>query len=223
MQILGKIQAWEIDNLKEVDNVKKISIDDSLSYKKNLTPNQYAEDLINTAMGINSDLQFKYVALSTAYDPPQKTDNLILEVARVVPVSINKIGKKIIIESKFDNTVFTKSVNITAVTDKKTFTISSPLGFVVGDRIQVKIGNEWQQRKLINITGSIFTVNEDFTVLPSVGTNNCQQMASRLHLVYGVSTLALNSGKAVSLAQLIAYKPSTSDIYTRHEIEILGS
>lgn len=222
-KIKGKIQAWSIDN--NTNQVEELFVKDYLSYKKNLTPNQYLNDLASIGRGITTDMQIKYIALSTAYDPPNRTTSLELECARVAPISaITQINNKLVIEAKFDNTIFTKSVNITAITDKKTFTVNSSAGFTINDRIQIKIGVIWYQRKLTNISGNIFTINEELPTNPTTGTDNCQQMISRLHLVYGSgATLSLNTGKACSLAQLIAYKSSTKDIYTRHEIEYLGA
>jgi hypothetical protein len=219
-KIKGKIQAWLIN---EDDSTKAIFVKDYFSYKKNLTPNQYLIDLANISRGITTDLQIKYIALSTAYDPPNRQTILENEFTRVEPLSFNQVNNKLIIEAKFD-TSFTKSVSITSVTNKKIFTVSSNSGFLVGDRIQVKINNTWEQKKLVNISSNTFTVHEDFSSLPFTGTDNCQQMISRLHLIYGSgATLSLNSGKACSLAQLIAYKPSTKPIFTRHEIEFLGA
>lgn len=222
-KIKGKIQAWSINN--KTNEVNTLFVKDYFSYKKNLTPNQYLNDLASLGKGITVDMQIKYIALSTAYDPPTKITSLELECGRVAPLTtISQVNNKLIIEAKFDNTVFTKSVNITAITNKKIFTVSSASGFVVGDRIQIKIGVIWYQRKLTNISGNIFTIHEDLPSLPTIGTNNCQQMVSRLHLIYGSgATLSLNTGKACSLAQLITYKSSTQDIYTRHELEYLGS
>ena len=220
-KLKGKIQAWQISKTYKIS---EIFVKDHFSYKKNLTPNQYLTDLASISKGLTVDMEIKYVALSTAYDPPNKQTVLELEIARVVPLSISQVNNKLIIEGKFDNTFFTKQTNITAVTDKKIFTVTSSTGLSVGDRIQVKINSNWEQRKIVNIAGNIITVHENFTSLPTAGTDNVQQMISRLHLIYGSgATLAINTGKACSLAQLVTYKPSTADIYTRHEIEFLGS
>lgn len=82
-KIKGKIQAWSIDNI--TNNVEQIFVKDYLSYKKNLTPNQYLNDLASIGRGISVDMEIKYVALSTAYDPPNASTGLELEFARVEP------------------------------------------------------------------------------------------------------------------------------------------
>lgn len=219
--VKGKIQSWSIDNIN--NKIEKISVDDYLSYKKNLTPNIYTNDLASSANGISTDLQIKYIALSTAYDPPSKTDGLIFEVGRVTPlVPIQQINNKLIIEAKFDNTIFTEQKIISSDLSKKKFTVNNSTNLNVGDRIQIQINGVWEQRKIVDIDNRDITVNEFFSDFPLSGML-VQQMVSRLHLVYGSgATATLNSGKACSLAQLIAYKPSTNDLYTRHEIEFLG-
>ena len=222
-KLRGKIQAWLISNQND-NEVHEVFVRDFLSYKKNLTPNAYLADLASLSRGLTVDMEIKYIALSTAYDPPNKQSTLELEIARIVPLSINQVNNKLIIEGKFDNTFFTKSTNIVSATDKKIFTVTSTAGLSIGDRFQVKISSNWEQRKIVNIASNVITVHENFTSIPTAGTDNAQQMISRLHLVYGSgATLSLNTGKACSLAQMITYKPSTFDAYTRHEIEFLGS
>lgn len=230
INIKGKIKAWVID----IDNNSKksqiIHEEDLFSYKKNLNPTSYIYDLANTAVNTAIDLRYKYVSLSTAYDSPSKTDTLFNEIGRVVPTSITKVNNKITIDSTFGvNDANTLVANITAFTDKKNFTLSDKTGLQVGDRVRFFTPNNatGEERKITYISPSsnAITIDKDLSENPSTSTaNNFKQMISRIHLVYGsTATLSLNTGSGASIAQLLSTKLSTQNIYTRHEIEFLGS
>lgn len=218
-KINGIIQAWKINHKTGI--ILPIFVKDFLSYKKNLAPTQYLEDIASLATGQTPDLEFKYVAVSTAYDPPTKSTTLELEKGRVVPTSINRVGARIIVESTFGiSDANTASTTINTVTSNKIFTLTSATGFNIGDR--VIIGTAKEERKISNLSGSTVTLDKDLKVTPSNGTT-VNQALSRLHLVYGSgATLTLNSGYGVSIAQLISTKDSTETILTRHEIEYIG-
>jgi len=222
-KIKGKIQSWLIS---ENNEIKTLFVRDYLSYKSNLTPNEYLNDIASLGKGLTPNLELKYIALSTAYDPPQKTTGLELELLRVEPLeTITQINNKLVIEAKFE-TGSTAKGEIASVTDLKTFTLSSATGFNIGDRIAVKVTGitTKEERKITNKSGNIITVHQDFSALPETGVDKCLQMISRLHLVYGASaTGTVNTGSPASLAQLITAKLSTDTIYTRHEIEYIGS
>lgn len=221
----GLIQAWIIDNHSSF--VEEIHVKDFGNYKKNLTPDEPLNDLCNAFMGTATDFEIKYIALSTAFDPPSKSSPLELELARVEPFSaITKIGKKLVIEAQFNNTVTTQIKNIATSISTTQFTVNNTTGLNIGDRIAVKVaGNSnLEERKISNISSTTITVSQAFSGLPVVGSNYCKQMISRLHLVYGASaTSALNSGKTLSIATLKTTKTSTQTLYTRHEIEFLST
>ena len=222
-KVRGKIQAWLVDNNSGI--AKTIHIKDYLSYKKNLTPNQYLYDLASLGVGDTPDMELKYVGLSTAYDPPERTSTLVMEKARNVPTSVTRVNNKLIVEAKFESDVFTLFPNITGVTSTTVFTVDDATGLAVGQRIAVQLPGvaRPEQRKITNISTNTITVHFPFSVAPEIGTDNCMQMFSRLHLVYGASaTSSLNSGSGASIAQILTTKLSTQTIYTRHEIEYLA-
>jgi hypothetical protein len=217
----GKIQAWLID---ENEQSEKVFVQDYFSYKKNLTPDEYLSDMASLGRGLTPDMEIKYVALSGFYDPPGKLTPLEGELFRVAPTSITQVNKTIIVEALFDQTLFTKKAEIVSVTDKKTVVVASNTGFSVGERVTCKVNGAWEERRLDNISGTTFTFHANFSDLPTIGVDNCRQMISRLHLIYGSgATLSVNTGKAVSLAQLKTEKPSNKQLYTRHEIEYRGA
>lgn len=223
--INGKIQAFMLDN--KINSIRALHVDNCEGFQKNLTPSAFLDALCDACTGTATDFEIKYIALSTAYDPPTKSTGLELELARFEPSSaIQKLGKRLIIEAEFDNTVVTASKNISSVTSTTVFVVNNVTGLSVGDRIQVKVaGNTlFEQRKITDITGTTITVHQAFSGLPVVGSDYCKQMISRLHLVYGASaTSSLNSGSAISLATLKTSKLSTETLYTRHEIEFLST
>lgn len=221
IKIFGKIQAWKV---LENNTIKQIHVNDYKNFKKNKTPFQALIDTASMWRGITVDAEIKYIALSSAYDPPNNNTVPILEIGRVEPLEpITQINNKLIIEAKFDSDTYTRETTLASVIDKKTFTVSDTTGFNIGDRI--KISNSVDQRKIVDIDSesNLIYLNEDLTSLPTVGLK-LQQMISRLHLVYGSdATLSLNTGSLLSVATLTDTKSSTEDLYTRHEIEFLGS
>lgn len=223
IKIKGLIKAWIIENCVSTAIHKK----DYFDYKKNLQPNSYLDDLLNTAVNTPTDLRYKYVALSTKFDVPNKTDTIQNEIGRVVPISITKVSNKIIVESKFDlldaNTLFT---NISAFSDKSHLTLTSASGLAVNDGCLINLPSGLkEERKIAAISGFNITLDRDLSENPSISTSeNFKQMICRIHLVYGsTSTLSLNTGFGASIASLKTTKRSTQSIYTRHEIEFLGS
>jgi len=223
IKIKGLIQAWICGNNIFTAIHKK----DYFDYKKNLQPNSYLDDLLNTAVNTAADLRYKYVALSTKFDVPNKTDTIENEIGRVVPISITKVSNKIIVESKFDlsdaNTLFT---SISAFSDKSHLTLTSASGLAVNDGCLINLPSGLkEERKITAISGSNITLDRDLSENPSTSTSeNFKQMICRIHLIYGsTSTLSLNTGFGASIASLKTTKRSTQSIYTRHEIEFLGS
>lgn len=223
IKIKGLIQAWICENNVFTAIHKK----DYFDYQKNLQPNSYLDDLLNTAVNTAADLRYKYVALSTKFDVPNKTDTIENEIGRVVPISITKVSNKIIVESKFDlsdaNTLFT---GISVVTDRSHLTLLSTSGLAVNDGCLINLPSGLkEERKITAISGSNITLDRDLSENPSTSTSeNFKQMICRIHLIYGsTSTLSLNTGFGASIASLKTTKRSTQSIYTRHEIEFLGS
>lgn len=223
IKIKGLIQAWSCEN----NIFTAIHQKDYFEYKKNLQPNSYLDDLLNTAVNTAADLRYKYVALSTKFDVPNKTDTIENEIGRVIPISITKVSNKIIVESKFDlsdaNTLFT---SISAFSDKSHLTLTSASGLAVNDGCLINLPSGLkEERKITAISGSNITLDRDLSENPSTSTaENFKQMICRIHLIYGsTSTLSLNTGFGASIASLKTTKKSTQSIYTRHEIEFLGS
>jgi hypothetical protein len=216
--IHGLIQAWKINHKTNI--CTPIFTKDFHSYKKNLAPTQYLEDIAKMATGTSFDGEFKYVAVSTAFDPPTKLTSLELEKGRVEPTSVTRVGAKIIVEAEFGiSDANTASTTIDSVISNKIVTIADATGFNIGDR--VIIGTAKEERKITNL-GVTITLDKDLKITPSNGTT-FKQALSRLHLVYGSgATLSLNSGYGASIAQLISTKTSTETIVTRHEIEYIG-
>jgi hypothetical protein len=223
-KIHGKVQAWLIDT--HTKEYQLISNQDYFSYKKNLTPLAYLEDIAGLNDNESIDLEFKYVALSTAGAPPTESTGLELEKFREAYTTRTKIGNKIIVEGTFDETTATEATLIGTVTSKKIFEIDDRTGFAEGD--SVLVGPEEEERIIDTLTpGSGTTaeiiLNKDLKTLPVLGQDFLQQIG-RIHLVYGASaTATLNSGSGASIAQLKTVKLSTKILYTRHEIEYLGS
>lgn len=219
----GRIQAW-IQN--ESGLVKPIHVKDSKSFKKNLTPNNYLYDQATQAMGATPDLKFKYISLSTAYDPPAKDTGLQLEFARIaITTNISQVGNKIIVLGTFGSSFATVQKNITSVSSTTVFVVNNTTGLQVGDRIQIQLTNgQKEEKKITDITGTTITIHSPVSGTIATGTNYCKQMVSRLYLIYGAdATLSNGTGSPVSSAQLISVKLSTDTIYTRHEIEFTGA
>jgi len=221
--IKGLIKAWACEN----GIYTPIHENTYMSYKKNLQPNGYITDIVNSALYSPVDLRFKYVALSTKFDTPAKTDTLLNEIGRVVPSSITKVGNKIIVESTFATTdANTLTTSITAFSDRQTLTLTSITGLQINDNIQITLPNKAkEERKITAISTLTITLDKVLSADPSiVTTGNIKQLICRIHLVYGTSsTLTLNSGYGASIASLKLTKSSTQIIYTRHELEFLGS
>lgn len=221
--IKGLIKAWICDN----GIYKPIHENTCLSYKKNLQPNGYITDIVNSALYSPVDLRFKYVALSTKFDTPVKTDTLVNEIGRVVASSITKVGNKIIVESTFATTdANTLTTSITAFSDRQTLTLTSVTGLQVNDGVQITLPNgAKEERKITAISTLTITLDKVLSADPSTSTTgNIKQLICRIHLVYGTSsTLTLNSGYGASIASLKTTKTSTQTITTRHELEFLGS
>ena len=221
--IKGLIKAWICEN----GIYTPIHEKNYLSYKKNLQPNGYITDIVNSALYSPVDLRFKHVALSTKFDTPTKSDTLVNEIGRVVPSSITKVGNKIIVESTFSGTdANTLTTSITAFSDRQTLTLSSVTGLQVNDGVQITLPNgAKEERKITAISTLTITLDKVLSADPSiVTTGNIKQLICRIHLVYGTSsTLTLNSGYGASIASLNLTKTSTQIIYTRHELEFLGS
>lgn len=221
--IKGLIKAWACEN----GIYTPIHENTYMSYKKNLQPNGYITDIVNSALYSPVDLRFKYVALSTKFDTPAKTDTLLNEIGRVVPSSITKVGNKIIVESTFAITdANTLTTSITAFSDRQTLTLTSVTGLQVNDGVQITLPNgAKEERRITAISTLTITLDKVLSTDPSiVTTGNIKQLICRIHLVYGTSsTLTLNSGYGASIASLKLTKSSTQIIYTRHELEFLGS
>lgn len=221
--IKGLIKAWVSEN----GIYTPIHDNTYMSYKKNLQPNGYITDIVNSALYSTVDLRFKYVSLSTKFDTPAKTDTLVNEIGRVVPSSITKVGNKIIVESTFSGTdANTLTTSITAFSDRQTLTLSSVTGLQVNDGVQITLPNgAKEERKITAISTLTITLDKVLSTDPSiVTTGNIKQLICRIHLVYGTSsTLTLNSGYGASIASLKTTKASTQTITTRHELEFLGS
>ena len=224
--IKGKIRAWIFDH--ETEKSEMIHIQDYLSYQKNLNPNSYLYDLASTAVTTSPDMVYKYAALSTNYDIPDKTSSLSLEIARVVITPV-RTNNKIVVESVFGmadgNTLQT---SITAFSTRKNLTLTTKTGLMVGDACQIALpSGAKNERKItyINPSTNDIELDKELSEDPSTATSgNFRQMISRIHLVYGsLATLSLNTGFGASIAQLRTTKSSTQSIFARHEIEFLGS
>lgn len=226
--INGKFKAWIFDH--EIKKIKKIHEENLGTWQKNLNPNAYIYALAETALTSGADLRYKYVALSSYYDEPQKTDTLLNELGRVAPISITRVNNKITIDATFGTSeANTLKANITTVTDRKNFILSSKTGLLVGDRVKIILPNnpQGEQRKIsfISSSSNAITINKEVSENPSISaSNNFNQMISRVHLIYGsTATLSSNSGEGCSIAKLLETKNSTQTLYTRHEITFGGS
>lgn len=219
----GRIQAW-IEH--QSGAIKPIHVKDSGEFKKNLTPNNYLYDQATQAMGSTPDLKFKYISLSTAYDPPAKDTGLELEFARIaITTNVSQVANKIIITGAFGSSFATVKKNITSVTSTTVFVVNNTTGLQVGDRIQIQLTNgQKEEKKITDITGNTITIYSPVSGTIAIGTNYCKQMVGRLYLIYGATATGTNgTGSPVSSAQLISVKETTDTIYTRHEVEFTGA
>lgn len=229
IEIRGLIQAWKMDTITGL--ILPIHVQEFKSFKKNLVPSCYREDIAKNAVGTSADIEIKYTELSTNYDPPTRNDGgtLVLGIGRVAP-TITRTNNRILIESTFSitdaNTLGADgTVTVSAVTSTTVFTLTSVTGLAVNDRCKLKLsaaGNREEHRKITNISGNIVTVDKALPVSPTIGDKFYQEI-SQVILAYGGSaTLTLNTGSAASMASLVATKESTEILLTRHEMEFLG-
>jgi hypothetical protein len=222
-EIEGKIQAWLVN--KSTGISKAVFVDDYKGYKKNLTPNQYLENLAKLGGGESTPtMTFNYVEVSTKYDAPAKDEtSLSLGLIRVAPTSNTRVNSKRIIEAQFGEDCFTVYPTIVSASDKKTITLDDVTGLSVGDRfgLETVTNGKPEQRKIVTINSgtNTITLDKDLSVIPDSSMTS-YQMISRLILSYG-GTGDTDSGYGASIAGL--YLPKTADeiLYTRHEITYL--
>src|SRR5574343_677055 len=142
-EIRGLIQAWKINTLSNL--ILPIHIQEFKSFKKNLVPVCYREDIAKNAVGTSADIQIKYTELSTNYYPPTRNEGgaLVLGIGRIAP-TITRTNNRILVESTFSitdaNTLGADdTVTVSAVTSTTVFTLPSVTGLAVNDRCKIKL------------------------------------------------------------------------------------
>jgi hypothetical protein len=199
------------------------------SYKPfhNLTPNAFLENLAGIIAGEAPTLPVaQRCGLSCAYDKPEKTSTMILEIGRVAVNSPVRSGSSVTIESNFDTaTANTLSTTVSNASTPSTtqFSLTSVIGLTIGDRLQVVTANGKEQVKISNIATNLITVSTtppapSLTVAPAVGAV-VKQMISRLHLCQGTSTL--NNGIPISIAPFFDTKASSETLDFIHVIDFI--
>jgi hypothetical protein len=199
------------------------------SYKPfhNLTPNVFLENLAGIIAGeAPTSPVVQRCGLSCAYDKPEKTSTMILEIGRVAVDAPVRSGSTVTIESSFDvSTANTLSTTVSNATTPSTtqFSLTSVTGLSIGDRLQVVTSNGKEQVKVSNISGNLITISTtppapSLTVAPAVSAV-VNQMISRLHLCQGTSTL--NNGIPISIAPFFDTKSSSETLDFIHVIDFI--
>ncbi len=199
------------------------------SYKPfhNLTPNTFLENLAGQIAGEAPTVPVaERCGLSCAYDKPEKTSTMILEIGRVAVDTPVRSGANVTIESTFDTaTANTLSTTVSNASTPSTtqFSLTSVTGLSIGDRLQVTTVNGKEQVKISNISTNLITISTTppapaLTFAPAVGAV-VNQMISRLHLCQGTSTL--NNGIPISIAPFFDTKNNTETLDFIHTIQFI--
>lgn len=188
----------------------------------NATPNDFLEQLAILVSGVSTpSIAVTHVGVSSFSDDITKDTIIEGEIGRVVPTTITQVGNEVAIASLFGLTDGnTASTTMTSVTSAKIFTVSDVTGFAVGHRVRITIaGFGLEDRKIIDITGNIITLDTSLTVEPSIG-DKVDQLITRVQLIRN-GTLVVNSGYGISIAPFLTTKLSTQTINFTHIISFI--
>ena len=191
----------------------------------NDTNQTFLNDLAKHLAGESTpDLTTQFVAFSSAYDNPEKTTVLELELGRVVPSTVTRNNAQVVIEASFGltdaNTLLT---NTGTPVSASQFNIVSTTGLQVGDRVEVllsALGDRVESRKVSVISGTLITLSTALSLTPTAG-DTFRQMISRVQLVHGGATSTLNSGSPTSIAQYIDTKKSTDTLTITYQVTFI--